>query len=299
MRTRHASQVFEVIDEPPHSPAVRIAAGAGGSKGPEVGYQVLSPDEALRHLLTESRRQSTLGQDSEPDRIVRGADYLQGGNYPADNFVIGESVALGQPAGNTRAYQPLLQVPPEPMRPVQHRHIPPPSSVLGLISLHILDQPGYLILIGIEVLHLNVESRVPGGFDLLLEQTGVTGDQPLCGVEDLHRAATVPVQHDGMGEPKIVAEPVDDVWIRSSPGKDRLLVVAHPEEISMSLGQLADDAVLHRTQILKLVYQHVVPPASELGCRGWVGSQEPLGQNYQVVEVGQIAIAQALLIAGQ
>src|SRR5215204_1105787 len=192
-----------------------------------------------------------LGQDSEPDRIVGGSNDLQRGDYPADNFVIGERVPLGQPAGNTRADQPLLQVPPEAMGPVQHRDVSRSGSVLGLISLYILDQPGDLILIGVEALHLNVEPGVPSGFDLLFEQTGVTRDQALCGVEDLHRAAAVPVQHDGMGEPKVVAEPVDDVWIRSGPGKDCLFVVAYSEEISMSLRQLANDTVLHRTQILK------------------------------------------------
>src|SRR4051794_20585204 len=102
-----------------------------------------------------------------------------------------------------------------------------------------------------------------------------------------------------MGEAKIVAESVNNVWVRSGPGKNRLLVITHPEEISMSLRQLPNDAVLDRTQILKLVHQHVVPPGAELGCRGGIGPEEALGQNDQIVEVGQIAITQTLLIAGQ
>src|SRR3954447_9629693 len=102
-----------------------------------------------------------------------------------------------------------------------------------------------------------------------------------------------------MGESKIVAESMDDVGIRSGPGEDRLLVVAHPKDISVSLRQLANDAVLNRAQVLKLVYQHVVPPAAELGARGGIGPQEPLGQNDQIVEVGQIAIAQTFLVASQ
>src|SRR6188472_578298 len=102
-----------------------------------------------------------------------------------------------------------------------------------------------------------------------------------------------------MGESKIVAESVNDVRVRSGPGKNRLLVITHSEEIAMSLRQLPNDAVLNRTQILKLVYQHVVPPGAELGCRGGIGPEEALGQYDQIVKVGQIAITQTLLIASQ
>src|SRR6476619_481875 len=99
-----------------------------------------------------------LGQNSEPNRIVGGPAHLQRGYDPADYSVVRESVSLGQPAGNAGADQTLLQVPPQPMGPVQHGDVPPPATVLGLVSPQILDQPGDFVLIAIEPLHLHVES---------------------------------------------------------------------------------------------------------------------------------------------
>ena len=169
--------------------------GREAAKIPEVGHQVLSPNEALRHLLPDGRRQGMLGQNSEPNRIVRGPDHLQRGYYPADNFVVGESVALGQTAGNSGADQPLLQVAPQAMGPIQHGGVPPPEHRArpGLAadprSARRLRPHRYRTLPPARRI---VESRVAS--ICFSNRRGLQAISRFGGIEDLHRAAAVPVQ---------------------------------------------------------------------------------------------------------
>jgi hypothetical protein len=133
VRSGHASQVLEMVDQPPHSAGIGVSPRAAGSKDPQIGEQVLSFDEASLHLLPESSRQGMRSKNAETNGVVGTLNDLQRGQHPAHNLVVAQGVPLGQPAGNTGTHQTLLEVTAQAMGPVKQGTVAPAESMLGAI----------------------------------------------------------------------------------------------------------------------------------------------------------------------
>lgn len=84
--------------------------------------------------------------------------------------------------------------------------------------------------------------------------------QPARDVDNCSRAPVIVLQVDhALGlERKIFLEAQKDFWIRAGPGINRLLVVADREDVTVIAGELTNDSVLDRIQILELVHEHSV-----------------------------------------
>ena len=133
----------------------------------------------------------------------------------------------------------------------------------------------------------------------LLEERRVLRDQPAGDLEDLPRAAAIPVEHDRLGDVEVGAEPVQDGGVGAGPGEDGLLVVAHREAVVVLGHEAGDDFVLRQAQVLELVHQHAVPPGAELRPRLGVAADQLAGETDEVVVVDQIAGAECLAIGAE
>ena len=141
--------------------------------------------------------------------------------------------------------------------------------------------------------------RLAIGLELLLEQRRVLRDEPPRHLEDLPRAAPVPVEHDRLGDVEVGAEAVEDGGVGAGPGEDGLLVVADREAVAVLCGQAGHDFVLGQAQVLELVHQDAVPAGPELRARLGIAADQLAGEPDQVVVVHQVAGAERLAIGAE
>src|SRR5713101_8415563 len=94
---------------------------------------------------------------------------------------------------------------------------------------------------------------------------------------------------------QIIHELVEDLWICTGPGKDRLLVIANGENVVVLACKLVNNAVLSRIQILKLINKECGPLCAHCGCsRGVLHQLCRLEQEH--VEIHDVPVGEDTLI---
>src|SRR5712692_9239971 len=124
--------------------------------------------------------------------------------------------------------------------------------------------------------------------ELLVEELGIVGEDPACGLENLVGTPAVAVEYDGPLDREILAESHQHPGVRAGPGEDGLLLIADGEDVSMWRRAPLQDFVLCGVQILEFVHEQVIPPCSD-GVRDVFPLAEQLkGLADEVVEVDRI-----------
>ena len=93
--------------------------------------------------------------------------------------------------------------------------------------------------------------------EAILEAFLVHLDEPAGELEDLPRAPVIPSQHDLGRVGKALAELEDVFQVRAPESIDRLVVVAHDDEVPMGRREARHDPELDRVRVLELVDQNV------------------------------------------
>ena len=88
----------------------------------------------------------------------------------------------------------------------------------------------------------------------------------------------------------------DPLHLGSPPAINALVLIAHDAEVFAVPGQELEEAVLGAVGVLVLIHQHM-PEAVGSQDVGVV-SQQPEGQEKQVVEIGGACVAKTLLVGG-
>jgi hypothetical protein len=113
---------------------------------------------------------------------------------------------------------------------------------------------------------------------------GLLRDQGIGGLEDVAGGAVVLLQAHHLGVGIVALEALDVLHPRAAPAIDRLVVVAHQEEVVPVPGQQAQPGVLDGIGILELVHQHVgealLVVVADVGAVApqLVGAQQQLGE---------------------
>ena len=195
--------------------------------------------------------------------------------------------------------QPSLQQLTDAVGAVQQREVAPVEIARRLVAQEIGEQPVRFLSVVVEGVRPDAVLRLAIGLELLLEQRGVLRDEPACHLEDLPRAAAVPVEHDRFGDVEVGAEAVEDGGVGAGPGEDGLLVVADREAVAVLGGQAGHDLVLGQAQVLEFVHQDAVPAGPELRARLRIAADQLAGEPDEVVVVHQVAGAERLAIGAE
>ena len=164
------------------------------------------------------------------------------------------------------------------------------NFVIDAVVGDVLQQPGRLFLLVAKRERSDLVRRVLLRAELFFEQLGIVRQHAPRRLEDLARAATVLVQHDGPVNRVIALEPHEHVGVGARPREDRLLVVAHREEVAVRRGQALQQVVLDRVHVLELVHQEVVPARRDRVGDVAPHPQQLLGFGDEVVEVQHVAV---------
>ena len=127
--------------------------------------------------------------------------------------------------------------------------------------------------------------RTWSGIDALHEPLRDVLHQPGCSSHDLRRAAVVGGQVDPSQAGQTRREIEDPPDVGQPPGVDRLVIVAHQEDVPRLAGEQQCQLQLGPVEVLRLVdEEHLGPPTP---CRedGRVGAQDPERAGHQVIEV--------------
>ncbi len=292
-------QVLDVIDEAPGLLAVRVSFGVLPRVGAHRAQQVAAAAGGHRpHLAHQLARQQPLGEGLQRQRVVVGRrHHAEGGDHVGDDRIVEQRAASRQAAGDAGRDEASLQLAPDLVPSVKDGVVTPAAAAGLAIGGDALEQPVRLGRLVLEVVALDLELRVALRLDLLDEQVGVLSHQSPRHREDLAAAAAVAIEDDGILRVEVRPILPEDARVRAAPGEDRLLVVAHREDVPVFLHQALEDAVLRGVQVLCLVHQQVVPARGHRLRHRRVIAEQPVGDRDDVVEVHQVLLAQHRQVA--
>jgi hypothetical protein len=141
-----------------------------------------------------------------------------------------------------------------------------------------------------------VSALVELAVDPLLLPLPVVADERGGGVDDATGASEVAAERDGPG-PGVVAFELEDVReVRAAPAVDRLVGIAHREEVAAVAGDRVGDGELGLVRVLVLVDQQLLEAFPRRGADVLVALQEQRRAQQQIVEVERLRPRQRLLI---
>ena len=253
---------------------------------------VAPPHRRRLYFLEQVLRKDDPCESLQSDRVPRIPHDPQRSDHVAHHVVFRDGVPPGEPTGDPGSQQPTFEMLAHAVLAIDDGVIPPPEPGGRLVGLEVVEQPrGFGVLVREGVGAYLVLGR-PLGHESLVEQVRILGEDTARGLEDLVRAAAVAVEHDGLRDPEVLAEPAEHSRIGAGPGEDRLLVIPDREEVAMGRREPLQDLVLCRVQILELVHEQVVPPRGD-----GVGDVPALAEQRrsprdEVVEVEHVAARQ-------
>ncbi len=125
----------------------------------------------------------------------------------------------------------------------------------------------------------------------------VVADQPIGHRKDLGGAAIVVLQVDDFGVRPIVLEVQDVRHIGAAPSVNRLIVIPHDTEISVSQRQVFGDPILAAVGVLVFVDEHMIVVGRFFVADRGVLVEQRFGLQQQIVEVHRPASSQGILVA--
>ena len=135
--------------------------------------------------------------------------------------------------------------------------------------------------------------------DPLLEALGIDGDQAPRSSDNRGRASIVGGElHPSCGRVEL-GEPEDAPHVGQAPGVDRLVVIAHHEQVLLGLGQDPDEPQLGGVDVLELVDRQVAEARLPAATKGGISAEQVDRTHDQVVEVECAAGGQQVVEEGK
>ena len=222
---------------------------------------------------------------------------LQVGHQVADLGAVEEAGAADHAVGQPGAQQHVLQHPGLGVGAVEHREVAV-TAALAVQPLHLAGNPTALVALVGRLVKRHRLANGGGGEQPLRLTLLIVGNHSVGGFQDGLGGAVVLLQLDD-GALRVVALKLQDVAdVRTAPGVDRLVVVAHHHDVLAGLRQQLGYQVLGAVGVLVLVNMQVAK-ARLVGFQDLLvlGQQEP-AVHQQVVEVHGIRPLQPLLQTG-
>ncbi len=139
---------------------------------------------------------------------------------------------------------------------------------------------------------------LPHGNAVLGDAAFVMGDEGIGRIDDIARAAVVPLQAEDPGFLEILLEVEDIGDLGAAEGVDGLGIVPHHAEIPVRRRQFAEDDVLGQVRVLVLVHQDMAETAGDGIQRRLVVPEEDVQVEEDVVEVHDARLAALAAVFG-
>ncbi len=232
---------------------------------------------------------------AEADGVARVMDNAQIGDDVLDLAPLVEPRRPDQPVGHPRADERLFQRAGLGVGAVHHRAAVAVIALQHQVLNGIDDGVGLVALV-VCFAHDELGPALAFGEELLGHVVGVALDDAHSRVEDDLRRAIVLLQHNRPRRGEVAVEVLDVAIVRATPLVDRLVGIAHSEDVVVVAGQLAQQAILRGVGVLELVDEDVVVALLVLlqHVRPLVEQQHRLHQ--QVVKVHGVVGLQGQLV---
>ena len=145
------------------------------------------------------------------------------------------------------------------VRAVEDGHIPQRQAAI-MQPLHLARHPLCLRLLRVGKVADDLLARGLRREQVLFDAVAVFCDQRVRRRQNLRRGTVVFHHHDGLHVWKDLVEIQQILDVRAAPGVDRLVRVAHDEEVAVIAAQHLHQLILQRVDILKLVDHDVFEP---------------------------------------
>ena len=145
------------------------------------------------------------------------------------------------------------------VRAVKDGHIPQRHAAI-MQPLHLARHPLRLRLLRVGKVADDLLARGLRREQVLFDAVAVFCDQRVRRRQNLRRGTVVFHHHDGLHVWKDLVEIQQILDVRAAPGVDRLVRVAHDEEVAVIAAQHLHQLILQRVDILKLVDHDVFEP---------------------------------------
>ena len=145
------------------------------------------------------------------------------------------------------------------VRAVEDGHIPQQHAAI-MQPLHLAHHPIRLRLLRVGKVADDLLARGLCREQVLFDAVAVFCDQRVRRRQNLRRGTVVFHHHDGLHVWKDLVEIQQILDVRAAPGVDRLVRVAHDEEVAVIAAQHLHQLILQRVDILKLVDHDVFEP---------------------------------------
>ena len=145
------------------------------------------------------------------------------------------------------------------VRAVKDGHIPQRHAAI-MQPLHLARHPMRLRLLRVGKVADDLLARGLRREQVLFDAVAVFCDQRVRRRQNLRRGTVVFHHHDGLHVWKDLVEIQQILDVRAAPGVDRLVRVAHDEEVAVIAAQHLHQLILQRVDILKLVDHDVFEP---------------------------------------
>ena len=145
------------------------------------------------------------------------------------------------------------------VRAVKDGHIPQRHAAI-MQPLHLARHPLCLRLLRVGKVADDLLARGLRREQVLFDAVAVFCDQRVRRRQNLRRGTVVFHHHDGLHVWKDLVEIQQILDVRAAPGVDRLVRVAHDEEVAVIAAQHLHQLILQRVDILKLVDHDVFEP---------------------------------------
>ena len=145
------------------------------------------------------------------------------------------------------------------VRAVKDGHIPQRQTAI-MQPLHLAHHPMRLRLLRVGKVADDLLARGLRREQVLFDAVAVFCDQRVRRRQNLRRGTVVFHHHDGLHVWKDLVEIQQIFDVRAAPGVDRLVRVAHDEEVAVIAAQHLHQLILQRVDILKLVDHDVFEP---------------------------------------
>ena len=145
------------------------------------------------------------------------------------------------------------------VRAVKNGHIPQRHAAI-MQPLHLAHHPMRLRLLRVGKVADDLLARGLRREQVLFDAVAVFCDQRVRRRQNLRRGTVVFHHHDGLHVWKDLVEIQQILDVRAAPGVDRLVRVAHDEEVAVIAAQHLHQLILQRVDILKLVDHDVFEP---------------------------------------
>ena len=145
------------------------------------------------------------------------------------------------------------------VRAVEDGHIPQRQAAI-MQPLHLARHPLRLRLLRVGKVADDLLARGLRREQVLFDAVAVFCDQRVRRRQNLRRGTVVFHHHDGLHVWKDLVEIQQILDVRAAPGVDRLVRVAHDEEVAVIAAQHLHQLILQRVDILKLVDHDVFEP---------------------------------------